>query len=315
MNIHSLARTTPIGRFEIVERVSKMGWTHADAAESAGISTKTVQKWNRRFRVEGVDGLVDRSSAPIRRPTRLPDDWRELIAELRRHRLTGKEIGAALQIPKATVHRVLEAHGLQRLKFLEPPEPVQRYEHKRPGSLVHLDVKKLGRIHGGVGHRITGDRRGHRGRGVGWEFVHVCIDDATRVAYVEILADEKAETTAAFFARAIRWFAKRGVRIRRVLTDNAFNYTHSKSFAALCSNYRIKHKRTRPYRPRTNGKAERFIQTLLREWAYKTPFVSSDERAAALRPYLARYNRSRPHQGLNGMTPFARLKALRGTTS
>lgn len=277
------------------------------AAEAAGVSPRTVYKWLGRFEQEGLAGLGDRSSRPQRSPTSVPRGWQELILTLRRSRMTGAEIAKRLKLPRSTVARVLKRHGLERLKLLDPPVPVLRYEKQRPGELIHLDVKKLGRFKG-VGHRITGFHADvHRSRGSGWEFVHVCIDDYSRLAYVEILEDEKGPTTVGFLTRALAWLAEHGVKVERVMTDNGTNY-RSNVFKAALVRLRLGHSRTRPYTPRTNGKAERFIQTMLREWAYARPFASSGRRRAALAPWLRRYNERRPHGGIGGAPPITRLK-------
>lgn len=307
MNIHSSARMTASGRALLVRRVREEGWTAAEAAEAFEISVRTAHKWLRRFDEEGPAGLLDRSSRPRRCPFQVPRDWQEAIVELRRFKLTGEQIAKQLRIPRSTVARVLSRSGLGRLKYLEPPLPVKRYEKKRPGELIHLDVKKLGRIKG-IGHRFTGYHAGvHRSRGIGWEYVHVCVDDFTRLVYVEVLEDEKGVTTAAFLRRAVAWLAEHGVRVRRVMTDNGSGYV-AKDFGAALAEIRAKHIRTRPYTPRTNGKAERFIQTMLREWAYARPYTSSARRRVALAPWLRRYNERRPHGGIGGVPPITRLQ-------
>jgi len=308
MNIHSCARTSVRGRELLVSRVTEKGWTVGEAAEAAGVSPRTVYKWLERFEAEGAAGLLDRSSRPKRSPAALTRGWQDLVLQLRRTRMTGAAIAARLKIPKATVARVLKRHGLERLKKLDPPVPVRRYERSRPGELVHLDVKKLGRVKG-LGHRVTGDRANtHRNRGIGWEFVHVCVDDYTRLAYVEVLEDEKGVTAVAFLRRAVAWFAERGVTVERVMTDNGSGYV-SKDFRVAVAEIRARHIRTRPYTPRTNGKAERFIQTMLREWAYGRPFQSSYRRRAALPAWLRRYNERRPHAGIGGAPPVTRLRS------
>ncbi len=306
MNIHPCARFTPAGRALLVRRVTQEGWTAAEAAEAAGVSPRTAHKWLGRYEEEGPEGLLDRSSRPRTSPTQVPADWQRLALELRRLRMTGAAIAARLGIPRSTVARILKRAGLERLKKLDPPVPVQRYEKTRPGELVHLDIKKLGRIRG-VGHRITGDRT-TRVRGIGWEFVHVCVDDYTRLAYVEVLPDEKGATAAAFLRRAAAWLRAQGITVERVMTDNGSGYV-SKDFGAAVAEIRTRHLRTRPYTPRTNGKAERFIQTLLREWAYGRPFTSSYRRRAALPAWLQRYNERRPHAGIGGAAPITRLRS------
>jgi transposase InsO family protein len=303
MDIHSNARTCPNSRATIVEHVKAGAWS-SDQAFALGVSIRTGFKWWRRFRNEGLAGLKDRSSRPLAIPNQTASAREDLVLELRRCRLTAQEIAGKLHMPRSTVSAVLKRNGLGRLSDLEPPLPVVRYEHKAAGDLLHLDVKKLGRIRG-VGHRISGDRR-HRARGVGWEYVHVAIDDYSRFAYVEVLANEEGTTTAAFLRRALTFFRSNGLRIRRVLTDNAKNYT-AQVFQDLCLSRAIRHHRTRPYRPCTNGKAERFIQTLIREWAYKRPYTSSARRTAALPRWLYRYNHHRPHGSLGRQSPITRV--------
>lgn len=308
MNIHSSARFTPVGRALLVRRVTQEGWPVGEAAEAAGVSPRTAYKWLSRFEVEGPEGLLDRSSRPRSSPTQISAEWQKLVVEFRRLRMTGASIAAKLRIPRSTVARILKRHGLERLAKLDPPVPVQRYEKTRPGELIHLDIKKLGRVNG-IGHRITGDRASHvKTRGSGWEFVHVCIDDFTRLAYVEVLEDELGVTAAAFLQRAADWFAAQGVTVERVMTDNGACYK-SLAFAAALAELGAKHSRTRPYTPRTNGKAERFIQTLMREWAYARPFTSSYRRRAALPSWLRRYNERRPHAGIGGASPITRLRS------
>lgn len=304
MNIHSSARTSPAGRALLVRRIQQECWTVLEAAEAAGVSTRTAHKWLKRFDEEGPVGLLDRSSRPHRSPTEVPKSWQDLVLELRRSKMTGAQIAKDLRLPRSTVARILSRAGVGRLKYLEPPLPIVRYEWARPGDLIHLDVKKLGRIRG-IGHRITGVRQ-HRNRGIGWEFVHVCVDDYSRLAYVEVLEDEKGATTVGFLRRALDWFIERGVNVRRVMTDNGANYV-SNIFRAALAHCRIKHLRTKPYTPRTNGKAERFIQTMLREWAYARPYLSSARRRVALAPWLRRYNERRPHGGIGGAPPITRL--------
>lgn len=308
MNVHSLARTTPISRALLIERVAK-GRSVSQAAAQLGISARTAYKWLARFRLEGAAGLRDRSSRPHESPARTDQERQELILMLRRSRRSGPQIARSLRMPKATVARVLQRAGLQRLRYLDPPEPPNRYERKRPGELLHLDVKKLGRIAGHAGHRIHGDRT-TRIRGAGWEFVHVCVDDASRLVYAEVLPDELGTTTAAFLERALAWFRQHGIRAERVITDNAMNY-RSHPFLLVCLRRSIRVLKTRPYRPRTNGKAERFIQTLLREWAYVRPYTHSRLRARALKPWLRYYNQRRPHGSLDGKPPVSRLRQAR----
>jgi transposase InsO family protein len=308
MKLHGNARTCPHSRRLAVGRVEVEGWTLRSAAEAAGVSVRTLSKWLRRYREEGELGLVDRSSAPASIPHRTPDDRVQAIACLRRLRMTAAEIAETLSMPLSTVSVILTRNGLGRLSRLEPPEQANRYQRERPGELLHIDVKKLGRI-GRPGHRVNGDRR-TRSRGIGWEYVHVAVDDATRLAYVEVLADEKATTAAGFLRRAVSFFGDYGIRVQRVLTDNGSCY-RAILHALACKALGIRHLRTRPYRPQTNGKAERFIRTLLGGWAYGALYTNSDERRRALNGWLDFYNRRRPHGSLSRQTPRERLDALR----
>jgi transposase InsO family protein len=307
MKLHANARTCPHSRRLAVERVECGGWTLAAAAEAAGVSVRTVSKWRRRYRQEGELGLLDRCSAPASVPSRTDETRIATIAALRRLRMTGAEIAETLGMPASTVSGILTRIGLGKLWRLEPAEPANRYEKQRPGELVHVDVKKLGRI-GRPGHRVNGDRRS-RSRGIGWEYVHVAIDDATRIVYVEVLDDEKAVTAVGFLRRAVAHFAAFGIRVERLMTDNGPAYL-SIVHALACKTLAIKHLRTRPYRPRTNGKAERFIRTLLGGWAYGAIYRTSDERRAALTGWLDFYNRRRPHRSLSRQAPLERLHAL-----
>jgi len=308
MNVHSLARSLPASRALLVDRVRKQKWKIAAAAAAAGISARTAYKWLARHAAEGVAGLRDRSSRPRRLPTRLPADREALVVELRRSRLTAKQIARQLRLTRPTVARALVRNGLSRLRFLEPPQPANRYQWPNPGDLIHLDIKKLGRIRG-IGHRITGYHAGvNRARGIGWEFAHVCIDDASRLAYVEILDDERGDTTAAFLKRAVAWLGKMGISVSRVMTDNGSGYV-SRAFAQAIWQLQMRHIRTRPYTPRTNGKAERFIQTLLREWAYAAPYSTSGARARVLPRWLRYYNHRRPHGSLDDVPPLARIRS------
>jgi transposase InsO family protein len=304
MNLHSKARTCPESRALLVERVLHEAWAAERAAAAAGVSARTAYKWLRRYREEGLAGLRDRSSRPDSVPTATPSELRELILCLRRFRKTGAQIARILGVPRSTVGRILGLAGLGQISRLDPPEPVMRYEMRIPGQLLHIDVKKLGKIRG-VGHRITGDRRS-RARGVGWEFVHVCIDDASRLAYAEVLEAENAQACTAFFHRALAFFSRHGVRVRKVMTDNAKAYG-GHLFQAACQRYRVRHVTIRPYRPQTNGKAERFIQTLLREWAYVRAYSSSRRRTEALPRWLRYYNLGRPHGSLNDRPPIHRI--------
>jgi transposase InsO family protein len=313
MKLHANARTCPKSRRLLVQRIEG-GWSVMEAAEAAGVSDRTARRWMVRWRQEGAAGLFDRSSAPRRIPHRTaPERVREIV-RLRRLRMTASQIAIALGMALSTVSAVLRRVGLGKRSKLEPPEPPNRYERRRPGELIHVDVKKLGRILR-PGHRVTGDRRGEKRRTVdgrrvgvaGWEFVHVAIDDHSRVAYAEVLTDEKASTAIGFLQRALAFYAARGVKVQRVMTDNGSPYV-SHAHAAACRELQLRHLRTRPYRPRTNGKAERFIQTLQREWAYGRVFQTSSERTAALTPWLKHYNYTRPHGALSHKAPATRLE-------
>lgn len=304
MDLHSGARTCPASRALLVQRITEQRWSVKAAAAAVGVSVRTGYKWLERARHGGIPALRDRSSRPHRSPRRTPDRWRELILELRRSRMTGAQIAARLKLRRSTVARVLQQAGLARLRFLAPPEPVVRYEWQRPGDLLHLDVKKLGRFRR-PGHRVHGDRL-RCSPDVGWEYVHVAIDDYSRVAYVEVLPNELGITTAAFLQRALAWFKRQGIRVHRILSDNGSPYV-SKVFRARCADVHVRHLRTRPHRPQTNGKAERFIQTLLREWAYVRPYPTSGRRRGALPGWLHRYNFRRPHGSLHGLPPISRL--------
>ncbi len=307
MILHRNARTCPRSRRLLVDRVLVEGWSLAAAAEAAGVSERTAWKWVDRYRCEGDAGLEDRSSAPVSVPSRTPADREELILLLRELRFTSPEIAEALGMPLSTVGAVLARNGLGRLPRLQPDEPVNSYERPRPGELVHIDVKKLGKI-GRPGHRVSGDRR-IRSRGAGWEYVHVAVDDATRLAYVEVLADEQASTAVGFLRRAAAHFRRYGITVERVLTDNGNAY-RSTIHAIACKALGIRHLRTRPYRPRTNGKAERFIRTLIDGWAYGAVYRTSSERTAALAGWLDWYNRLRPHRALSRKPPLTRLAEM-----
>jgi transposase InsO family protein len=297
----------------LVRRVREQGWRVGAAALALGISRRTASKWLLRFAAGGVCELRDRSSRPRRVSGRTPRMWEDMIVLLRRTGMTGPQIARDLKRPRATVARVLKRAGLERLSKLKAPEPANRYQHRRPGDLLHLDVKKLGRISGFYGHRITGDPSKRR-RGAGWDYVHVAIDDASRIAYAEVLRDETGETSAAFLRRALAWYRTLGIRVRRILTDNGSGYI-GRCFAHAIERLRVVHKRTRPYRPQTNGKAERFIQTLLREWAYVAAYLTSEARARVLPRWLRHYNRRRPHGSLRGLPPISRLRPRVRTTS
>jgi transposase InsO family protein len=315
MKLHANARTCPKSRRLLVDRLEG-GWSLTVAAEAAGVSERTAAKWLARWRSEGEAGLQDRSSAPKRVPSRLAADRLEAIKALRQLRMTAAEIAEVLGMALSTVSRWLARIGLGKRSRLAPSEPPNRYERKRPGELIHVDVKKLGRISArGAGHRATGqrtsrDRSGPKRLGkTGWEFVHVCVDDATRLAYVEVLPDEKGATAAGFLRRAVAWLEGMGIRVERVLSDNGACYrsrVHTEACAELC----MRHLFTRPYRPRTNGKAERFIQTLTNRWAYGAIYGSSAERTAALPGWLVHYNFRRRHGSLGHRPPAARLAEL-----
>ena len=318
MKLHANARTCPNSRRLLVRRIEEEGWALTPAAEAAGVSVRTARKWLARWRGEGEAGLLDRSSAPRRRPTRLPADRLEAIEALRRLRMTAAEIAEVLGMALSTVSRWLRRIGLGRRSALAPPEPPNRYERKRPGELIHVDVKKLGRIgRRGAGHRALGPGRRQSQEKVGpgrlgatgWEFVHVCVDDATRLAYVEVLPDEKGDTAAGFLRRAVAWLKGMGVTVERVLSDNGACY-RSRTHAQACRELGVRHLRTRPYRPRTNGKAERFIQTMTNGWAYGAIYGSSAERTAALPGWLDHYNFRRGHGSLSHRPPAARLAEL-----
>jgi len=295
-------------RRRMARRVLEQGWTLTSAARAAEVSVRTAAKWVARYRAEGEAGLVDRSSAAHRVANRTGEERIQAIAALRRLRMSGAEIALCLGMAPSTVSGLLRRIGLGTLARLEPPEPANRYPRRRPGELVHVDVKKLGAIVL-AGHRVTGERR-HRARGrAGWEYVHVCVDDATRLAYVEVLADERAPSAVGFLRRALAFYRRHGIRVERLLTDNGSAY-RSALHALACRALGLRHLRTRPYRPRTNGKAERFIRTLMGGWAYGAIYATSAERRAALDGWLWHYNHRRRHGSLGHQAPMARLRAL-----
>jgi transposase InsO family protein len=311
MDTHKNAPLTPKGREAMVRAVVEGGMSKAAAARRFNTTPKTVAKWVKRFKAEGVDGLRDRSSRPLSSPSQTPLATRERVEALRRQRYTGKHIATELGLSPATVSRILRRLGLNSLKALEPAEPVRRYERDHPGELIHIDIKKLGRING-IGHRITGDRRGQShqrcwGPGPGWEFVHVCIDDASRVAFAQVMPDEKKESAVAFLKAAIDYYASLGITVVCVMTDNGSCYK-SYAFRDACRALGLRHIRTKAYSPKTNGKAERFIQTALREWAYAKAYTHSTSRIAELPIWLHRYNWHRPHASLKAQTPISRLR-------
>lgn len=311
MNVHKNARLTARGRYLMVQRVLDEGWTAAAAAEAGGVSERTAYRWLKRYRIGGKAALEDRSSAPGQCRHRLSADRIEAIEALRRDRLTGPQIAARLSLPRSTVGLVLRRLRLGRLRDLEPRPAVVRYERSRPGELVHVDTKKLGRFET-VGHRFAGRGPGrHANKGSGFDHVHVCIDDASRLAYSEILPSDGQQDATAFLQKALAWFRRHGVVVERVMTDNGSAY-RSKLFAGALNTAGLRHIRTKPYTPRTNGKAERFIQTALREWAYAAPYASSAERANAINPWIEHYNRHRPHAGIQGLSPWQRLNNLLG---
>lgn len=310
-NPHQNARLTRHSREQIVARVLS-GQTAAEVAAAFAVSVRTVRKWLSRFRAGGGAALSNHASAPARVAGRLAPGTVALIVHLRRTlRMTGVAIAAKLGLARSTVSRWLRRAGLGRLAQIDPPEPVRRYQRARPGELIHLDIKKLGRFEQ-PGHRVTGTRTTGRSRGAGWDFVHVAVDDATRLAYVEVLADERKNTTTGFLLRALRWFRARGVKAERVMTDNGSAY-RSRRFAKALRMLAIRHIFTRPYTPKTNGKAERFIQTLLREWAYGLAYTTSHARNADLPRWLDWFNQARPHSAINGMPPLARVNNLMRT--
>jgi transposase InsO family protein len=304
MKLHRNAKTTPKMRELLMDRVTRQGWTYGAAAHAAGVSARTVAKWVQRAR-RGDRRLEDGSSRPHRQPRRLGVAETSAIVALRQTRATAWAISQRLKIPRSTVTKVLQRAGLNRVSRLDPPLVIQRYEWPHAGDLLHLDIKPLGRIRG-IGHRITGDRQRPQ-PGVGYEYAHVAIDDATRLAYVEVRRSQRRRACAAFLRNALTWFRRRGVTVRRVLTDNGSGYK-SRRFAGACRTWQVRHKFTRPYTPRTNGKAERLIQTLLREWAYRRPYASSARRTAALTRYLRYYNHQRPHASLGRRAPWTRFQ-------
>lgn len=304
MQIHANAKTTPKTRELLVQRIQRHGWTYRAAATAAGVSERTVAKWMARYRAEGGRGLTDRRSRPRRSPSATAPRTIHAIVRLRQLGLPAWQIARRVACPRSTVSAILRRMGLGRLRV--PPSPINRYEWPHAGDLLHLDIKPLGRIQG-IGHRIHGNRR-HRHRGAGWEYVHVAIDDATRVAFVEVLPRQCGQTTADFLVRAVAWFRRQGVRLHRVMSDNGSGYV-ARAFRRACQTLGLRHLRTRPYTPRTNGKAERFIQTLLREWAYARAYRTSRRRTAALAGWLLYYNRQRPHASLNYLAPWSRLSA------
>jgi transposase InsO family protein len=317
MEVHARAPLSPIGRRLVVDRVVVSGWSVRAAAEAAGVTERTVYRWLARFRGQGQTGLIDRRPVARCQPRKTPPDRVAVICALRRLRMTAAEIAECLSMPLSTVSAVLLREGLGKRSRLAPPEPPNRYERRAAGELIHIDIKKLGRIVA-PGHRVIGDRRFQRrpgGKGVaGWEFVHVAVDDYSRLAYAEVLDDERASSAIAFLRRAIAFFGRHGITVRRVMTDNGSAYrAHQHRLA--CQQLALKHTFTRPYRPRTNGKAERFIQTLINDWAYGRLYANSTERTATLSTWLDHYNYTRPHGSLGHKPPSSRLTKAPGNNS
>ncbi|PWI50855.1 IS481 family transposase [Rhizobium phaseoli] len=310
MDIHMNARLTPLSRAVIAHRVLMEGQRPMAVAAAFGVCVKTVYKCVRRYRREGEAGLNDRSSRPHRlyHPTSQATAAR--IETLRRLRMTGQHIAKETGVSPATVSRILKRLGLNKLKALAPAEPVRRYERDQPGELIHIDIKKLGKFNR-TGHRITGDRTGQsNSRGIGWEYVHLAIDDHSRLAYLEILPDETRRSCLRFLFNALRFFKAHGVMVQRVMTDNGTSF-RSHRYAKALRRLSIKHIRTKPYTPKTNGKAERLVQTALREWAYAKAYETSQQRAADLPLWLHRYNWHRPHGSLQSKPPVSRLGLIK----
>jgi transposase InsO family protein len=306
MKIHGNARLTPLGRTLMCERVRHEGWTVADAAEAAGCSERTAYRWLERF--DAGETMTDRSSAPHTVPGRTSEAVQNTIEQLRRCRWTSTKIAAELHLATSTVCAVLKRIGLNRLSKLEPPEPANRYCRRHPGELIHIDIKRFGKFdRPGLPAHLRQAGYANKAGGIsGFEYVHVAIDDTSRTAYLEILDDEKGVTCVGFLRRAVAWFASQGVKVQRVMTDNGVGY-RSNVHAAACADMEIRHIRTRPYRPRTNGKAERFIKTLQAEWAYAVSYQNSHQRRQALLPWLSYYNCRRPHSALGHKPPVSVL--------
>jgi transposase InsO family protein len=310
MDSHKNARLTPKGREEMVRAVTEGGLSKAAAARKFNTTAKTVAKWVERFRAHGVEGLRDRSSRPLSSPDQIPPAICVAVEALRRQRYTGRQIAAQLAISPASVCRILRRLDLSKLSALEPAQPIRRYEREKPGELIHIDIKKLGKFNR-IGHRITGDRKGQSSqRGVGWEFVHIGIDDHSRIAFAKIMPDEKKQSAVAFLKAALAYYKSLGISVERVMTDNGSCYK-SRAFRNACHRLGLRHIRTKPYTPKTNGKAERFIQTSLREWAYAQAYENSRQRKQYLPTWLHRYNWHRPHAGLAHQTPISRLALTR----
>jgi transposase InsO family protein len=307
---HANARLTEFGRLLLVQRITQLGWPPAQAAEALGVSRATAYKWLARYRTHGRAGLADRSSRPHHCPHALPvSQVRRVLAARRRHRQGPHRLAWRLGMPRSTIYGVLARHGMGRLAHTDRASGVVvGYQREHPGELVHIDVKKLGRIPDGGGHRVHGRTPATpTGRGIGYDYVHSAVDDRSRVAFSQVLPDESAMTAALFLIEAAGFFADHGVQIQRVLTDNAKAYAESVVFAETAAGLGIALRRTRRYRPQTNGKVERFNKTLLEEWAYARLYRSNRERRRALRRWLRFYNRRRPHTALDGLTPMAVL--------
>ena len=307
MNSHKHARLTPKGRALLVERVLDEAWTVAAASQAAGVSRRTAYKWIGRFKDEGPQGLVDRSSRPHRSPSAMPARQLQRCEKLRRKRWPFWRIAKAEQCSQATLSRKFKRVGLSRLKSLDPVEPIIRYERESPGELLHIDTKRLGRING-IGHRITGDLSQRKNRGIGWDAVHLAVDDHSRVAFARIKADETTRSCVEFLREAMAFYRSLGVEVECVMTDNGTGY--KKIYDSACTELGLQHLRTRPYTPKTNGKVERFVQTSLREWAYARPYRSSALREAALQPFIHHYNWHRPHSALAHQPPMIRIPAV-----
>ncbi len=304
MNMHKNARLTPKGRELLIERL-KRGEHPLDVACAMGVSERTVYKWRKRYQMNGLSGLQDRTSRPSRSPERTPATLEAQVISLRKQKRTYDRIADYTGLSRSTVGRILVRHGLNRWRDLEPAQPVIRYERDRPGEMIHIDIKKLGKFNR-VGHRITGDRHAQSSaRGIGWEFVHVCVDDHSRLAFSQVLESERKECAMAFLKEVVAWYKRLGIRIERVMTDNGSCY-RSKAFNKLCKAMAIRHIYTRPYTPKTNGKAERFIQSSLREWAYAQAYDTSEQRKDELPYWLHHYNWHRPHAGIKRKTPISR---------
>ena len=303
--MHKNARLTPKGREVMLGRL-QAGQHQVDVAQAMAVSLTTLKKWQRRFRESGVEGLQDRSSRPRHSPRQLPARVSEQVLTLRRKRRTGRYIAGQLGLSAASVSRILRRAHLSRWRELEPRPPANRYQRAEPGELIHLDIKKLGRIRG-FGHRISGHHSRYlRNKGIGWDFVHVAIDDASRIARADVAGDELGHTASTLFRSTVEHYRRRGIRVQRVMTDNGAAY-RSTAFRAACQELGIRHLRTKPYTPRTNGKAERFIQTALREWACASAYRSSAQRTEALKTWLHHYNWHRPHSALDSKPPISRL--------